>query len=55
MPRLYLFAEGQTERAFAATVLRPHLVNFKLTTDRTRPRASELSLNFRITKTRSLL
>lgn len=28
MPRLYLFAEGQTERTFASTVLKPHLANF---------------------------
>ena len=28
MPRLYLFAEGQTEQTFAATVLRPHLANW---------------------------
>ena len=27
MPRLYLFAEGQTEQTFAATVLGPHLAN----------------------------
>lgn len=30
MPRLYLFAEGQTERAFADTVLKPHLANFEV-------------------------
>jgi len=28
MPHLYLFAEGQTERAFADTVLKPHLTTF---------------------------
>lgn len=28
MARLYLFAEGQTEQAFADAVLRPHLANF---------------------------
>jgi Domain of unknown function (DUF4276) len=28
MPRLYLFAEGQTEQTFADTVLKPHLANF---------------------------
>ena len=28
MPRLYLFAEGQTEQTFADTVLKPHLTNF---------------------------
>lgn len=27
MPRLYLFAEGQTELTFADTVLKPHLAN----------------------------
>jgi hypothetical protein len=27
MPRLYLFAEGQTEQSFADTVLKPHLAN----------------------------
>lgn len=27
MPRLYLFAEGQTEQTFADTVLKPHLAN----------------------------
>jgi len=27
MPRLYLFAEGQTERTFADTMLKPHLAN----------------------------
>ncbi len=25
MPRLYLFAEGQTEQAFADNVIKPHL------------------------------
>ncbi len=28
MPRLYLFAEGQTEQTFADTVLKPHLAQF---------------------------
>ena len=28
MPRLYLFAEGQTEQTFADTVLKPHLARF---------------------------
>jgi len=28
MPRLYLFAEGQTEQTFADTLLKPHLANF---------------------------
>lgn len=28
MPRLYLFAEGESELAFADTLLRPHLANF---------------------------
>jgi hypothetical protein len=27
MPRLYLFAEGATEQAFAATILKPHLAS----------------------------
>jgi hypothetical protein len=27
MPRLYLFAEGQTELTFADTLLKPHLAN----------------------------
>jgi hypothetical protein len=30
MPRLYLFAEGQTEQTFADTVLKPHLANWGL-------------------------
>ena len=30
MPRLYLFAEGQTEQTFADTVLKPHLANLGL-------------------------
>ena len=30
MPRLYLFAEGQTEQTFAGTVLKPHLANLGL-------------------------
>jgi len=30
MPRLYLFAEGQTELTFADTVLKPHLANLGL-------------------------
>ena len=28
MPRLYLFAEGQTEQTFASKLLEPHLANF---------------------------
>jgi hypothetical protein len=28
MPRLYLFAEGQTEQTFADNVIKPHLFNF---------------------------
>jgi len=28
MPRLYLFAEGQTEQTFADALLKPHLANF---------------------------
>jgi hypothetical protein len=28
MPRLYLFAEGETEQTFADTVLKPHLAKF---------------------------
>ena len=30
MPRLYLFAEGQSELAFADTLLKPHLANFQV-------------------------
>jgi hypothetical protein len=30
MPRLYLFAEGQTEQTFADTVLKPHFANLGL-------------------------
>jgi Domain of unknown function (DUF4276) len=30
MARLYLFAEGETERTFADTVLKPHLANFEV-------------------------
>lgn len=30
MPRLYLFAEGLTELAFADTVLKPHLAKSRV-------------------------
>ena len=30
MPRLYLFAEGQTEQTFASAVLAPHLANHQV-------------------------
>jgi hypothetical protein len=30
MPRLYLFAEGQTEQTFADTVLKPHLAHHRV-------------------------
>ena len=35
-PRLYLFAEGQTEQTFADTILKPHLANFSV--DMRKPR-----------------
>jgi hypothetical protein len=30
MPRLYLFAEGQTDQTFADTILKPHLAPFEV-------------------------